>query len=423
MTDRAAVDAAIARVFRDEAGRITAALLRLLGDFDLAEDATQQAIVLALETWSRTGIPDRPGAWLTAVARNRAIDRLRREARGRERLAELAAAPRPQGSDDRLRLIFTCCHPALAREAQLALTLRAVAGFTTAEVARALLTSETAAAQRIVRAKRTIVAAGVPYRIPAAAELDARVEEVLAVLYLMFNEGYLATGPAAGHRRELAEEAVWLAGLLSRLMPDQPEVLGLLALCRLHHARAAARFAPGGSLVLLQDQDRSLWDRHAITEALRLLERAAATGRVGPYQLQAAIAARHALAPSWPATDWRSIVGLYDRLLAIAPSPVVELNRAIALSHRAGPGPALAAVDGLAGPLDRSHLLHATRAELLTQLGRGAEAGQALRRAADLTRNPTERAHLRQRLDRLEHGPAVAPAVTSGAGPAGAAPL
>jgi len=392
------VDAAVAAVFREEAGQLTGTLVRLLGDFAVAEEVVQDTLLLALERWRRDGIPDRPGAWL--AARRRAIDLLRRDARYRQKLALLEAEPPPAEPDDRLRLIFTCCHPSLGPEAQVALTLRAVCGFTTAEIASAFLASEAAVAQRISRARRKIVQAGVPYRVPDAGEMGARLGEVLAVLYLMFNEGYLASGAGAPARRDVAEDATWLAALLSRLLPAEPEALGLLALMRLHLARAAARFDAAGELVLLADQDRSLWDREAIAAAVALIERAAALRRPGPYQLQAAIAACHAEAPSWAETDWTQILVLYDLLLRMAPTPVVRLNRAVALRAVAGPEAALAEVDALAGELDGYHLFHATRAELLFELGRREQSRAAEVRALGLTANRAERRLLERRLDR-----------------------
>ncbi|GAC1656923.1 MAG: RNA polymerase sigma factor [Candidatus Dormibacteraceae bacterium] len=394
---------ALSQVFRDEAGRLVGALVRQLGDFDLAEEVVQEALVAALEAWPKSGIPDNPAAWLTTAARRKAIDRLRREARFREKLLLLEASPPPPSApgepDDRLRLIFTCCHPALRPEARLALTLRAVAGLTTGEIAHAFLVPEATIAQRIVRAKRKIVAAGIPYRIPVPEELGARLAEVLGVLYLMFNEGYLASGGERAQRRDLSQDAEWLTALLARLIPAEPEVMGLLALMRVHLARIEARFDPAGNLVLLPDQDRSRWDRAAIAAAVALLDEAGAMRRAGPYQIQAAIAALHAEAPTWADTDWAQIHALYGLLLRYAPSPVVRLNRAVALRHLQGPGPALAEVDGLAADLSRYHLFHATRAELLRELGQTAEAHRADLAALALTSNPAERALLRERLD------------------------
>jgi RNA polymerase sigma factor (sigma-70 family) len=381
---------------------LTAALVRALGDFDLAEELVQEALLEAVEHWPKDGIPDKPGAWLLTTARRKAVDQFRRQARFRDKLAQLEGASMRDDTaegDDRLRLIFTCCHPALSREGQVALTLRAVAGLTTMEIARAFITSEATIAQRIVRAKRKIVDANIPYRMPAERDMGERLAEVLAVLYLMFNEGYLATAGDRASRRDLAEDAAWLGGLMVRLMPDEPEALGLLALMRLHLARADSRFDERGDLVLLQDQDRSRWDQERIASAMMLLRRAAALQRSGPYQLQAAIAACHSEARKWEETDWPQILALYDALLEMMPSPVVQLNRAIARRYVDGAPAALADVDRLAGPLDGYYLFHATRAELLRDLGRSPEARLALGRALDLTENPAERALLRRRMD------------------------
>ncbi len=399
-TGRSATDAAIAQVFREEAGRLTASLVRLLGDFDQAEDLVQDALLAALDHWPREGIPARPAAWLLTAARHKAVDRWRREARYWQKLALLESSPVADAArevDDRLRLIFTCCHPALAREAQLALTLRAVLGLTTAEIARAFLTSEATIAQRIVRAKRKIVAAGIPYRVPEGAELHARLDGVLTVLYLLFNEGYLATA-GEGARRDLVADAVWLAGLLVRLLPDAPEALGLLALMQLHQARAAARFDAVGGLVLLRDQDRGRWDQAAIGAASALVVQALEQRRPGPYQIQAAIAACHAEAPTWAATDWPQICLLYGQLVRLDPSPVVRLNCAIAWRYLAGPAAALAVIDTLAPDLARYHLYHATRADLLRALDRPDEARTADAQALTLTTNAAERALLEARL-------------------------
>lgn len=374
----------------------------------------QDAIVSALEHWPSEGIPEVPAAWLLTVARRKGIDRLRRETRYRQKLAVLEeeaaravvdpAAPRSEGmasvqADDRLELIFTCCHPALSRDAQVALTLRSVLGLTTPEIAKAFLVPEATLAQRIVRAKRKIAEAGITFRAPEPRELPERLDQVLAVLYLVFNEGYLSSRSDRAARRDLAEDAEWLASLLASLVPDEPEVLGLLALMRLHLARASARFDEHGRLVLLRDQDRSRWDRRRIDDGIRLVERAGALKRPGPYQLQAAIAAVHAEAPAWEATDWPQILRLYDALLAASGgSPVVRLNRAIALRQVAGPELALCEVDAIADDLDRYHLLHATRAELLRDLGRADDARDADRRALELTDNPAERALLEERI-------------------------
>ena len=375
--------------------------MRVIGDFDLAEEVVQDSLVAALEKWPEQGIPEKPGAWLMTAARRRAIDVLRRDKRYREKLAVLERTPvftDPAEADDRLRLIFTCCHPALAPEAQVALTLRAVAGFTTPEIAAAFLVSEATVAQRIVRAKRKIVSAGIPYRVPQGSELAGRLDGVLSVLYLMFNEGYLSRGGHAAMRRDLAEDALWLTRLVDRLMPDQPEVLGLLALMKLHLARSAARFDAAGEMVLLPDQDRSLWDRAVIAEAVALLDRAGAMGRTGPYQVQAAIAAIHAEAASWASTDWHQIVLLYNTLQRLADSPVVRLNRAVALSHFVGPEVALGEVNDLAIELSGYHLFHATRAELLDRTGEPALAREARLRALELCHNPAERSLLERKL-------------------------
>jgi len=389
---------ALAEVFRDEAGRLTAALVRRLGDFDLAEELVQDSLLVALEHWPREGVPDRPGAWLMTTARRLAVDRWRRQQRYQEKLALLLAAePDVPEVDDRLRLIFMCCHPAINREAQLALTLRAVAGLTTPEIARAFVTSEATVAQRIVRAKRKIVDAQIPYRVPAPEDLTARLGEVLVVLYLIFNEGYLATSDLPS-RPVLTDEAEALASMLTTLVPSEPEAIGLLALIRFHRARAAARFDRAGALVLLTDQNRNLWDREAIAGARRLLDRALALGRPGPYQVQGLIAATHAAAKSWEETDWPRIAGLYELLERFWPSPVVRLNRAIAIDHVEGAAAALADLNSLAAELDGYYLYHATRAELLRKLGRTVEARSADVRALALTANPAERDLLERRL-------------------------
>src|SRR5436309_11153101 len=351
---------AVAGVFHEEAGRLTAALTKRLGDFDLAEECVQDALVSALEHWPREGIPDTPGPWLMTTARRKGIDRLRREKRYQEKLAELEepsmSTPSAAVPDERLELIFTCCHPALAREAQVALTLRSVAGLTTGEIARAFLVPEATIAQRLVRAKRKIVDANIPFRVPDRSELGARLEEVLAVLYLMFNEGYLSTGRRGASDRDLSSEAEWLTGLVTELMPEEPEALGLLALMRFHLARAAARFDEHGDIVLLRDQDRTNWDRVRIADATRVVSRFIALDRPGPYQLQAVIAMAHTDATSWEETRWPDIVRAYDRLLEYGDSPVIRLNRAIAVRHLAGPARALAEVDALSGDLERYHL-------------------------------------------------------------------
>jgi RNA polymerase sigma-70 factor (ECF subfamily) len=401
--------------FRHEAGRLVGALTRLLGDFDVAEEAVQDALAEAVARWPAEGIPERPAAWLQRTARNRAIDRLRREARGREKLALIAADPlrghwdAPSGGpsggpsgqqaepDERLRLLFLCCHPALSADAQVALTLRAVAGLTTLEIASAFLTSEATISQRILRAKRKVAAARIPYRMPDD-DLVYRLPTVLAVLYLMFNEGYLTSHADEPERRWLQEEAEELAELLTRLMPREPEPLGLLALMRLHLARSAARFDPAGAIVRLRDQDRGRWDAAAIAGAIRVLSRAASLGRPGPYQIQAAILAVHAEAPSWADTDWPQIVALYDLLLLHDDTPVIRLNRLIAVAAVDGPAVALADAEPLCDVLACYHLFHATRAELLRALGRAAEAAAADRRALELAGNAAERALITSRL-------------------------
>jgi RNA polymerase sigma-70 factor, ECF subfamily len=375
------------------------------GDFDLSEEAVQEAFATALERWPRDGIPDNPGAWITTAARNRAIDKLRRERAG-ERKRELVAGLERIGRDDdvheipddRLRLIFTCCHPALPMESRVALTLRTVAGLSTAEIARAFLTTEPAMAQRVVRSKRKIAAAGIPYRVPPRELLEERLAGVLAVLYLVFNEGYAST---AGDlvRVELCDEAVWLARIVDRLLPDDPEVLGLLALMLLQHSRSDTRTDAAGELVLLEDQDRSRWDHDMIDEGLSTLDRAMAGRAPGPYQLQAAIAALHAGAPRPEDTDWPQIAALYRALSVSDPSPVVELNRAVAVAMADGPAAAMPLVDALAGELDRYHLFHSTRADLLRRLGREKEAAEAYHRALELATNPAERSFLQRRLE------------------------
>ncbi|SEB97107.1 RNA polymerase sigma-70 factor, ECF subfamily [Nocardioides exalbidus] len=394
-------DDLLARTLREEAGPLVARLTRRFGDFDLAEEAVQGAVVEALTTWRRDGAPHRPGAWLQVAATRNAMDGMRLRDRQRA-LAHHAAPPAYDtcagDTDDRLALLFACCHPALAPEARLALTVRAVVGLTTPQIARAFLTHESTLAQRIVRAKRKVVAAGISLTVPPRSELGDRLDDVLAVVYVMFNEGFVSsTGPTQD--RDLAADAVWLAGVVATALPDEAEAWGLAALLTIQHARSRARFSDG-DLVLLRDQDRSLWDHAAIAEGERMIERAASLRSPGRYQLQAAIAAVHATGASWAETDWLQISLLYDELARWDPSPVVRLNQAVARAQVVGPVDALALLDPLAGPLDGYHLIHATRAELLTAVGRDDEAATANRRALELTTNDAERRLLATRLHR-----------------------
>jgi RNA polymerase sigma-70 factor (ECF subfamily) len=399
------VQSAISDAFQQEWGRIVATVIRLTGDWDLAEECAQDAFTKAAERWSRDGIPRRPGAWLTTVARNRALDRVRRDQLGTSKLQEIAVlnpadeTGAEEVPDDRLRLMFTCCHPALALDAQVALTLRTLAGMTTPEIARAFLVPEPTMAQRLTRAKRKIRNAGIPFRVPPAHELVDRTHALLNVLYLLFNEGYAATSGADLIRRSLTDESIRLTRTLCALMPDEPEALGLLALMLFHNARTVTRVDQAGDLVLLEDQDRSLWDRSMIEEAAAVLDAALRLGRPGPFQVQAAIAACHAEAADAAETDWMQIAALYASLAEMVPSAVVELNRAVAVSMALGPAEGLAIVESLddSGELRGYHLLPAARADMLRRLGRYPEAASAYEEARDLAGTEAERRYLERR--------------------------
>ena len=412
MGDLAAAQAAVADAFRSDWGRVVAYLIRVTGNWDLAEECAQDAFERALERWPRDGVPSSPAAWLKTTARNRALDRLRRSTVGEAKLKDLTMLSTSDDAtdgdqsgieDDRLRLMFTCCHPALPVEAQVALTLRSLAGLTTPEIARAFLVPHETMAKRLTRAKRKIAEARIPYRVPAAHRLGERLRAVLVVIYALFNEGYGASAGDELIRRDLCVEAIRLGRLLAELMPDEPEALGLLSLMLLQDSRRAARVDPDGELVTLENQNRSLWDQAAIAEGCNVLDRAVRLRRPGPYQLQAAIAACHALARSAAETDWHEIAVLYDRLSEIVPTPVVLLNRAVAVAMAEGPAAGLKLVEELeqAGALADYYLLPATRADLVRRLSRYAEAATTYQRALELVPTDAERRFLARRLSEL----------------------